>query len=420
MFDPIFIAIAFFMFMSFFLSGSETALTAANRMKAQTKAEAGDRASVELLKLLSKPDRMITTILIGNNIANIMLPTLVTIVAIDRGFSVGLATGILTVALILFAEVIPKSVAATFSDRIAYMVYPVIRFLVLILSPLTYILSFVPTFIIRLLSKGQIKEATISKEELKTMVDIATSEGTFQDEEYLRIRGVLDFQTKNLRDALQTPRVDMIGIPSDADFEMTREIVMEHNYTRYPVYKDNMDNIVGVFHSKQLITWSVDPTRSLDEFIDDEPLFVIHSLSMSRVFKMMLKERRHIAIVLDEYGGTLGLITTEDIIETMIGQDIADETDDQEDVLIEELTESHIICHGKLTLHRFNEAFKTRLPEEEDTVSGFIFSQLRDFPDEGATFDYQHLRFTVNKTDQTKIVQVLVEKRDHSDELEVE
>jgi len=406
-----FIAIFFFLIMSFFLSGSETALTASNKMKIKSRAENNDKNSKRLYALVSKPDELITAILIGNNISNILLPTLVTIIALQYGIHVGLATAGLTVILIIFAEVIPKSIAATFPDRIAYMVSPAIRVLVLLLKPLTFLLLLFTRTIIRLLSKGNVEDTTISKEEFKIMVDIASTEGTFKSEETSRIIGMIDFYSKDVRDALKTPRMDIVGIPVESTYEQAHHIVLNNNYSRYPVYKNNMDNIVGVFHSKNLLIWSLHPERGFTDYIDTNPLFVVESISIEKVFKMMLKEKKHLAIVLDEYGGTMGIISHEDIIEAMIGQEIEDETDKEEDVLIDELTDSHIICHGKLSIRRLNEVFKTKIPEEEDIIAGFLYREIGHIPSEGDTLEYHHLHFEIIEMEDHSIKQVKISKK---------
>ncbi|QNF26162.1 hemolysin family protein [Metabacillus elymi] len=406
-----FIAILFFLLMSFFLSGSETALTAVNKMKLKTRADNNDKKSQALLKLVSKPDELITSILIGNNIANIMLPTLVTIIAIEYGFNVGLATGILTVVLIIFAEVLPKSIAASFADKISYIVFPVIRVILFIFKPLTFLLSRFTRLVVKMLSKDGKVSASISREELITMVNIATSEGTLQNEETRLIKGAIDFYDLDVRDALKTPRTEIQGIPSEATFEESREIVLNGSHTRYPVYKENMDHIVGVLHSKSLLTWSLEPSKKLEDFIDNDPLFVFEFHSIEKVFKLMLKKRRHLAIVLDEYGGTKGIISHEDIIEAMIGQDINDETDEDEEVLIDELTNSHVICNGKLALRRLNEAFKTKIPEDEDILTGFLLKELGRFPNEGETYEYHHLHFDIQKVEENKLKKIKITKK---------
>jgi Mg2+/Co2+ transporter CorB len=397
--------------MSFFLSGSETALTAVNRMKIQIRAENGDLAAQKLLKLIERPDQFITAILIGNNIANIMLPTLVTLIAINYEWNVGVATAVLTVVLIICAEVVPKSIAATFANKVAFIVAPVISILLFVLKPLIFLLSILTNFIIRLLSRGMVQEATLSKEELKTMVDIGRTEGTFYEEESQHIIGAIDFYTKDVRDALKTPRIEIHGLPCDVTFEDARNFVMESSYTRYPVYKDNMDNIVGVFHAKFLLNWSLNPDLEIKDLMDTSPLFVAESTSIEKVFKMMLKEKKHMAIVIDEYGGTTGIISHEDIIEAMIGQEIEDETDESGEILIEELTDTQIICHGKLAIRRFNEVFKTKVPEEEDTIAGFLFKELGHIPSEGESLEYHHLHFNILKMEDNVIKQVKVKKK---------
>ncbi|MFC3210596.1 MULTISPECIES: CNNM domain-containing protein [Planomicrobium] len=407
-----FIALVLFLMMSFFLSGSETALTAVNRMKVHLRAEQGDVKSQHLQKLIAKPDRMITTILIGNNIANIMLPTLVTMIAIDRGWEVGLATAILTIVLIIFGEVLPKTIAATFADKIAYVVAPVIRVLVVLLKPLTWLLAQFTNIFIRIISKGSVKEATMTKEELRTMVDIASTEGTFEEDESERIKGVLDFPHKDVSDVMSTHRTDIVGIAIDSTYEEVRDLILDSSYTRYPVYEESMDNVVGLFYSKKLIEWSMNPNLTLQELMDDNPLFVVQSVSVEKVFKMMMAKKKHMAVILDEYGGTLGIVTHEDIIEEMIGQDIEDETDVEDDELVFEMTENTLSCHGRLEIEDVNEMFEVEVPNDHDTIAGFVMQQLGHVPDEGEQFTYENLHVEVNEMDRNRIVRLTITKKD--------
>src|SRR5690625_112770 len=293
-------------------------------MRLQTKANNHDKKSEKLLALVSKPGEFITAILIGNNVANILLPTLVTMLAIDYGFNVGIASAILTIVIIVFSEVLPKSVAASFPDRIAYAVYPVIRFVVTIFKPITIMLNALTDFIINLLSSNQEEDVSISKEELRAMVDIAGSEGTFHKEESHRIKGVLDFYNLNVKDAMKTPRVEIVALPSTASFEEVKDVIMKSPFSRYPVYNKDIDDIVAVFHSKQLIFWSMEPEKPLKAFSDTDPLFVHEYNSIEWVLNRMTKEKKHMAIVLEEYGGTEGMITHEDVIEAMLGFEIED------------------------------------------------------------------------------------------------
>jgi len=403
-----FLGLAICLMLSFFFSGSETALTAISRMKVQLRAEQGDRMAQKLLVLIAQPDRMITTILIGNNIVNILLPTLLTIIAINYDWDIAIATTILTVVIIIFGEVLPKTIAVTFAERIAYLVSPVIAFLVQILRPITFLIAQFTNLFIRILSKGAVKEATLTKEELRTMVDIASTEGTFEEEESERLKGVLDFPNKDVQDVLEVHRTEIVGIRIGSTYEEARDIILEHYYTRYPVYEESMDQIVGMFYSKTLIEWSMDTTKELHEIIDRDPLFVVQTISVEKVFKQMLAKKKHMAIVLDEYGGTLGIVTHEDIIEEMIGQEIEDESDEDEDILVYEMTENHLICHGRLEIEDVNEMFKVEIPNDHETIGGFVLQQFGHMPESGEQFTYENLHFEVNQMDRNRILQLTI------------
>ena len=181
--------------------------------------------AIKLQNLISKPDRMITAILIGNNIANIMMPTIVTTIAIDKGLSVGLWTGVLTVVLIVFGEVLPKTIAATFSDRVVYIVSPSIMLFVKLLTPLTAVLGLFTNVFIRIISKGTVTKAKLTKDDFRSMVDIASIEGTFKKDESNRLKEVLDFPEKDVSDVLETHRMDIVGLPIEATYEEVRDTI---------------------------------------------------------------------------------------------------------------------------------------------------------------------------------------------------
>src|SRR5699024_3432051 len=323
------IAIIILLFVSFFFSGSETALTAANRMKVQTEAQKGDKKSEKLSKLLAKPSEFITTILIGNNISNIVLPTLITILAVDLGVNVGVATAVTTVTIIIISEVIPKSVAATFPDKISRLVFPAISFFIVIFKPVTVILNGLTDSINKLLSKGQVGQQRYSKEEIRQMVSIAGSEGAFNEMERNRIQGVMDFEKLRIKDINTTPRINVTAFSSDVSCEDAYDIVVSHPYTRYPVYSEDIDNIIGVFHSKYLLAWSREPDNNITKYTS-KALFVNEHNRAEWVLRKMTVSRKHLAIVLDEFGGTDAIVSHEDLIEEMLGMEIEDEMDEQE------------------------------------------------------------------------------------------
>lgn len=406
----IFVAIILLFIASSFFSGSETALTATNKIKLQTKAANGDKKSERLLKLVTNAEEFIPGILIANNVPNIILPSLVTIVALDYGINVGIATGVLTVLIIIFAEVLPKSIAAAFPQKIAYAVYPLTNVLLKLLKPFTFLLNALTRLIIKLLGKNDINQASFSKEEMRAMVDIGHVEGTFENDEVYRLKGMLDFHQLNVADVLKTPRIDVQGIPADMTYDEAKEILLDNQYTRYPIYEEDIDHIIGVFHSKFVLSWGTEPTKQVREVSDLKPLYVYEFHQVNLVFQKMLQEKKHFAIVLDEYGGTEGIITHEDLIEAMIGQDIEDETD-VDDVLIEEQTDTMIICDGKLSLRRLNTVFQTNIPEQEDNLAGFVLQQFGYLPTVNEQLDYKELQFTILEMDEKKVSSVKITKK---------
>lgn len=403
------IAIILLFIASGYFSGSETALTATNEMKLQIKAASGDKKSARLLKLVNNTGEFIPGILIANNVPNIVLPSLVTIVAIEYSWNIALTTAVLTVLIIIFAEVVPKSIAAAFPERTSHIVYYPTVMILFILKPFIYLLNLLTTNIIKLLGQDPDDQAKISKEDMRAMVDIGHTQGTFENEETYRLKSVLDFQNLNVADVLKTHRVEMESISLDTSYEDAHEFLLENQYTRYPIYDGDVDHIVGVFHAKAMLRWSSNPEEGIHEYGDMDPLFVFEFNPIVTVFKQMLQEKKHIAIVLDEYGGTEGLITHEDLIETMIGEDIEDELDIG-DALIIHQTDTQIICDAKLPLHRLNNVFQTDIPEATDNLAGFVIHMLGYLPKANESFLYENLEFKVLDANKRKINRVEINK----------
>ncbi|MDN6182792.1 MAG: CNNM domain-containing protein, partial [Staphylococcus equorum] len=271
----------------------------------------------------------------GNNIANIVLPTLITILAVDLGISVSIATAVTTVTIIVISEVIPKSIAATYPDRISRLVYTPISFFIMIFKPITLILNSMTDAINKFLSKGNEDQQRFSKEEIRQMVSIAGSEGAFNEMERNRIQGVMDFEKLKIKDIDTTPRINVTAFSSDVSYKEAYDTVVSNPYTRYPVYDEDIDNVIGVFHSKYLLAWSRETDNNMTQYTS-EALFVNEHNKAEWVLRKMTVSRKHLAIVLDEYGGTEGIVSYEDLIEEMLGMEIEDEMDEEENEKIEE------------------------------------------------------------------------------------
>lgn len=367
--------------------------------------------SQKLNLLIAQSDRMITTILIINNTVNILMPTLLTIIAIRHGWQVSVATTILTIVVIVFGEVLPKTIAVTFADRLAYVVAPIIALFVKILSPITWILQGFTNLIIRIISNGTVTEASLTKEEFRGFVDFASTEGTFDESESERLKEVLDFPDKDVSDVLGTHRTDVIGLPFDATYDEVRNTILEYSFTRYPIYEESLDNIVGMFYSKKFVEWSLNPTKKLGDFMDPDPLYVVSTVSVEKVFTMMLAQKKHLAIVLDEYGGTLGIVSHEDIIEEMIGLEIEDESDEEEESFVYELTDDTLVCHGRLEIEEANHLFNVAIPQDHETVGGFVLELSLHIPEPGEMFDFENLHIVVNEVDDSRITKLTITKQ---------
>lgn len=396
--------------LSFFFSGSGQAHTSLSQIKLQTRAKNGDKKAEKLLHLTENPEELYTTTIIGNNIVDLTLVSVVVMWAAQNNFNIVLAVAITITGIIIFAEIIPKAIARTIPTEIAYLISPTIQGIIKLLKPLIWLMNKLTELITGRLTKERDEEVSVSKEELRTLVDLAGLEGTFQADESYRIKGVLDFYNLNVKDVMKTPRVDILALPLASTYEEVRDFAIENGYTRFPVYEDDIDNIIGIMHTKYLLSWSVNPEKHVSEFMDTDPMIVYEFQPIEPIFRKMTKERRHLAIVLDEYGGTEGIVTHEDIIEGMIGLEIHDEMDPDSEVLIEKLTPTKVICDGKVTLHRLNTIFQTEIPEEEDVLAAYLLSEFKDFPQTGDVLEKGNLTFKILSVEDRSIRRVQIVK----------
>ena len=407
----------FLLMLSGFFSSAETALTTANRIRIRTQAEHGDKNARILLKILDQPDKMLSVILVGNNIVNLYASSLATTLTIHvvGSRAVGIATGILTLLVLVFGEITPKTVAAHSADSMALKIAPVIHFLMIVLTPLVIIVNALAGAVMKLLrtDRENTKE-TMTEEELRTIVQVGHEEGVIEKEEQQMIDNVFDFGDTIARDVM-IPRIDMTWIPEDADYDTVLSTFREDKYTRMPVCRDSADTVVGIINVKDLLLRDPEkPFRIADCM--REPLFTHERKKTSELMREMRKNYTNIAIVLDDYGVTAGMVTMEDLLEEIVGE-IRDEYDTDEEKSIRRTGDGEYAVEGDVRIQELNETLGLDLSSEEnETVGGLVVELLDHLPETGESVAMENVRFTVREMDKNRIGKLSVLVREKKEE----
>lgn len=403
------LVLAMLLGLSAFFSASETALSTVNRIRIRTLSEQGNKRAMKVMILTEKPDKMLSAILIGNNIVNLSASSLATTWTMNMFGSkaVGLATGVVTLLVLIFGEITPKTMATARAEKISLRVAGVIWCLTIILTPLIMIVGFLAGMVIRLLSGGkEEKHETITEEELRTIVDVSNEEGVIENDEKKMINNVVDFGDIVAKD-IMIPRIDMVYIKSDASYDDIIEIYSREKYTRYPVCEDSTDRVVGIINVKDLIMYDKSTEFDINNYIR-EPLFTYEYKKTSELLNQMLKSTDNIAIVLDEYGVTAGLITLEDLLEEIVGE-IRDEYDEDEKEGLVALGNGEYLIDGAMRLEDINENIGTSLVSEDyESIGGLIIGKLDHIPEVGEEITEDGVRMVVESMDKARIEKVHV------------
>ena len=382
------------MFSAFF-SASETAFTTLNRIRLKTEAEAGDSRAALVLSIAENYDKMLSTILIGNNIVNIASASLATIVFThvlgDAGVSV--STAVMTVIVLIFGEISPKNLAKEHPEAFARFSAPFLRLLITILTPINFIFSQWKKLLNKIFKKKS--DNRMTQEELKTIVDEAQSEGGIDEEKGELIRSAIEFDDLTADDIL-TPRVDIVGIDEECPFQEISDIFLKNTYSRLPVYSDSIDNIIGIVHEKDYFS-AQKSGNSDSKQVMKKVLYISRTVKISDLLRTLQKTKSHMAIVVDEFGGTEGLVTMEDIIEELVG-DIWDE----HDVVIDyfnQIDDHTYVINCSADLHDLFEEFDLGDSDEFESASvgGWAMELLGKIPSVGDTFDFKGWHITVTK-----------------------
>ena len=402
------IALIILVLLSAFFSSAETSLTTVNRVRLKTLAEEGNRRAKTALEVLDKYGKMLSAILIGNNIVNLSASALATTLAIHIHFTVGIATAILTVVILIFGEIVPKNMAMINSEKMALLYASMISGLMKLLTPLIFVIDSLAKGIMKLFRVDADKKTAMTENELRTYVEVGHEDGVIESEEREMIYNVFDFGDAVAKDVM-IPRIDMVTVDKEATYEEVMEVFKDCMYTRIPVFEEDKDNIIGLINIKDFI------------LVEDKAKFKIsdilrqayYTYEFKKTADLLVEMRQkcfNVAFVLNEYGGTAGMITLEDLLEEIVGE-IRDEYDSDEEQLIQKMQDRTYLVEGSMKLSDINDELGTDLQSEDyDSIGGLIIEHLDRVPEDGAQIvTDQGIRLQVQGVSQNRILKVIME-----------
>jgi CBS domain containing-hemolysin-like protein len=403
------------------MSGSETALTAIGRWKVRQLREDGEDPSGAFALLEKDPTRFITTLLIGNNLVNIAATALVTqiVLSLSRtyGFSeslaVGYATASMTLLILIFGEITPKSIAVHNAVRFSRLVIRPVYILSIALYPVGLFFTWIATRVLRLFRLEPSTGPLISQSELRLMLRSAQESGVIEAQEQEMIRSIIDLEETVVREVM-TPRVDVVAIDQDASLDELLSLTTDNGYSRLPAYHETIDDIRGIAYARDLLPFLGNPDALVETRVNDvmsQAQYVPETLSVMNLLRDMRLRKNHLAVVVDEFGGTSGLVTLEDIIEEITGE-IYDETDTEEEEDIKVIGEGKYKIQGAAHLEQVAEELGLDFADdgEYDTLAGFLISEFGYIPNTGESFRYEGFSFVIEEADERRIIGIAASK----------
>lgn len=397
------------LFLSAFFSSAETAFTTVNKIRIRSMIDEGNKRAKTVAEITDNSSKMLSAILIGNNIVNIAVSSIVTTLTIKLWGSVatGIATGILTIIVLIFGEITPKTMATHHSERFALVYAPIIKFIMIIFTPFIIIINFLSGIIFKILridTNG--KNHIITEDELRTYIKVSHEEGGIETNEKRLLNNIFDFDNSEAKD-IMTPRIDMTLANINSTYEELIVLYKETMFTRIPIFENDPDNIIGILNIKDFFLLTDKNNFDLRSILRT-PFFTYEHKNTSELFQEMQHKSFSIAIVLDEYGSTAGMITTEDLIEELIGE-IKDEYDTDEPEPIIRLNSSSYKINGSLRLDDLNELLSTNLTSEDnDSIGGYIIEKLDRFPMKGEKLCIDNLEFIIDDASSTRIESIIL------------
>lgn len=410
--------------LSAFFSASETAFSSVNLIRLRQYAEDGRSGAKKALNVAERFDEVLLAILIGNNIVNLASASLATIVAtevLNLGASGGpIATAVMTVLIIIFGEILPKSYAKENSESLALSIGSIYYYMIIIMKPLIKIFMVLKEFVAKLYRKKE-DEPSVTEDELNVIIDTMEEEGVLQQDEVEMLQSVLDLSETFVKD-IMTPRVDVVAVNVHDSTEQIKNVFLEEKYSRIPVYDESRDNIVGILYERDLFSAIIEKGSTEEIIISDimrDPMYVSYTMRVSDLLTRLQLEKQHLAIVADEYGGTAGLVTMEDVLEEVVGE-IYDEHDEEEQFFTKK---SDTLYEVKADIE-LDELFDIMdidldIPEDAYSLGSWMYSKIEDIPTIGDMYQYHNLVFTIIEVEDRRIKRVKIEVVD-TEEIETE
>ena len=394
--------------LSAFFSSAETALTTVNRLRVRTLVDDGDPRAIILSKVIDDPGKLLSAILIGNNIVYIAASSIATLLATEffGSAGAGIATGVMTLLVLIFGEVTPKTMASLKAEKIALSYAKIVYGLMFVFTPLIFILDLLSGGLLRLFGIDPDKrDDSVTEEDLRTIVEAGHEDGVLETEEHKMINNVFDFGDHQAKD-IMVPRVDMCFLKLDATYEDFMELYKEEKFTRIPVYEETRDNVIGILNVKDLLLYDRTQEFHVRDFLR-EAYYTYEFKNTSELMMEMRKDSISIAIVLDEYGATAGLVTLEDLLEEIVG-DIRDEFDEAEAEEVQQLGEREYLVEGSCKLEDLNDMIGLGIESEDyDSIGGIVIDALQHLPSEGEDVTLENgTRLVVEKVDKNRIEKV--------------
>lgn len=393
---------------SAFFSSAETALQNVNKLRIRSLAEDNVKSAKRVNKLIENPGKFTSAILIGNIVANLIAVSIAATLPMEHYGRIGLVigTGIIMLVILIFCEIIPKTIATIYSEKMSLKYGSIINFITIIMTPLIFIIEKVSLGILYLLHiNPKAKSSIITEDELRSMVEVSHEEGVIESEERRMITNVVDFGDSLAKDVM-VPRIDMVFSEDSLSYDELIELFSIDKYTRLPVYSESRDNVIGILNLKDLFFYNGSKEDFCIKNIMREPYFTYEYKKTSELLIEMRKESIPIAIVLDEYGATAGLITLEDLLEEIVG-DIRDEYDDDEEDSIRCISESEYVADGNTKLGEINEVLGLNLESDDyDSIAGHMIYLLDHLPEVGESIIDENIQYTVDAIDKNRIDKV--------------